>query len=108
MRHPIRLLVWGALGLLLFVATVSALSPPSTTTPGAGPAAPIAATASYNHAQLQTDAAMTQGMSTPNASGPMQSGKIQEPMLQRSQNPAYVKALEQHQAEIDRMLARGQ
>jgi hypothetical protein len=49
---------------------------------------------------------MTQAMSTPNASGPMQNGLVPNGMLHRSQDPAYLRALEQHQADIDRMLAR--
>jgi hypothetical protein len=60
----------------------------------------------YSHELLQRDAAMTQRMSTPTADGPMQRGAIRDTQLDHSQSPAFVQALEQHQAEIDRMLAR--
>ena len=79
-------------------------SGPSADTPR--PPAPAAVTA--DHSQLQRDADMTQQMSTPTADGPMQNGLIQEPMRQRAEDPGYVRALEQHQADIDRMLARNQ
>jgi hypothetical protein len=59
-----------------------------------------------NHGQLQLDADMTQRMSTPNAAGPMQAGKIRDAQLAHSSDPAFVARLEQHQREIDRMLAR--
>ena len=63
-------------------------------------------TGSYSHEQLQRDAGMTQQMSVPNASGPMEQYQTRDPQLDRAQDPAYVGALEQHQRDIDRMLAR--
>lgn len=57
--------------------------------------------------QLHQDYNMTQYMSDPNASGPMFTGPMTDPQLQHSSNPAFVRELEQHQADIDRMLARG-
>jgi len=45
-------------------------------------------------------------MSAPYASGPMFNGQIRDPQFDHSQNPAFIKALEQHQADIDQMLAR--
>jgi len=60
----------------------------------------------YSHELLQQDAAMTQRMSAPNADGPMQRGQVRDDQLNHSQNPGFVRALEQHQADIDRMLAR--
>ena len=60
----------------------------------------------YSHDQLQRDAQMTQQMSASNADGPMQRGDVRDSQLDHSQNPAFVRALEQHQADIDRMLAR--
>ena len=68
--------------------------------PGAG------AVAGYSHDQLQGDANMTEQMSTPNAATASQS-HTRDAQLARSQDPGYVAALEQHQADIDRMLARG-
>ena len=60
----------------------------------------------YSHELLQRDADMTQRMSAPNSDGPMQRGQVRDAQLDHSQNPAFVRALEQHQADIDRMLAR--
>lgn len=57
--------------------------------------------ASYSHEVLQQDALMTQQMSTPDA--PVHRNDAQ---LQRSQDPGYVRALEEHQEDIDRMLAQ--
>ena len=126
MRHPMQLF---AAGLALFAIVMAAVAlvlaglsagPPVSATPNrlssprtmeapAGPATPTADPAPAQSARpdlLAEDAFMTQQMSTPNASGPMQDGRIQEPMLQRSQDAGYVRALEQHHADIDRMLAR--
>jgi hypothetical protein len=61
----------------------------------------------YSHAQLQADSQMTQQMSVPGASGPMSSGAVVDDQLRRSQDPAYVAALEAHQREIERMLGGG-
>lgn len=69
---------------------------PASSTPGGG----------YSHELLQRDANMTQRMSSPTANGPMQSGQVRDEQLDHSQNPAFVRALEQHQSDIDRMLAR--
>jgi hypothetical protein len=60
---------------------------------------------SYTHEQLQLDANMTERMSTANANTDSQNHR-RDPQLVRSQDPNYVSALEQHQADIDRMLAR--
>ena len=60
----------------------------------------------YSHDQLQVDANMTQQMSAPNANTASQNHR-RDGQLARSQNPGYIGALEQHQADIDRMLARG-
>lgn len=54
-----------------------------------------------SHSQLEADRIMTQRMGT-QALVPMGSSG----MLLRSGDPAYVRALEQHSAEIDRMLGR--
>ena len=55
----------------------------------------------FSHSQLEADRIMTQRMGT-QAQMPMGS----DGMLARSSDPAYVRALEQHSAEIDRMLGR--
>jgi len=73
-------------------------------------APPRAATGSgdsgYSHELLQRDSDMTQRMSTPQADGAMQRGLVRDAQLDHSQDPGFVGALEQHQADIDRMLAR--
>lgn len=63
------------------------------------------ANSGYSHDDLQRDAEMTQRMSMPNANTGSQvhAGDAQ---LQHSQSAGYVAALEQHQADIDQMLAR--
>lgn len=66
----------------------------------------ISGGSTYSHELLQRDATMTQRMSTPNADGPMQRGEVYDAQLDHSQSPGFVRALEQHQADIDRMLAR--
>ena len=58
----------------------------------------------YPHEQLQADLRMTEQMSVPAASGPMFDGALVDDQLRRSQDPAYVAAIETHQREIDRML----
>lgn len=64
------------------------------------------AVSSYSHDQLQRDATMTQQMSTPNANTDSQYHG-NDGQLDRSQSASYVAALEQHRADIDRILARG-
>lgn len=95
-----RLLVI-AVAFLGLVITVSAVSGPGEATPGRSSGAAV-----YSHNELQRAANMTQQMSTPNANtdSPYHTGDEQ---LQRSSNSGYVRAVEQHQADIDRMLARG-
>ncbi len=90
--------------VLGLVVVLAALSAPDEASPGAPARTPAAST--FDHDQLQVDANMTQQMSTPSADGPMQRGQIGEDQLDRSWLPGYVRALEQHQADIDRMLAR--
>lgn len=76
--------------------------------PDAAPprAATSSGNAGYPHELLQRDADMTQRMSTPRADGPMQRGLVRDVQLDHSRKPGFVGALEQHQADIDRMLAR--
>ena len=101
-----------ALKILLIVALVffgSVITLGVVTTPDDvtnGPATRPAAVSGYTHDELQRAADMTQQMSTPNANtgSPIHAGDEQ---LARSQSPGYVRAVEQHQAAIDRMLANG-
>ena len=91
------LIVMGA----VFVSTGLAAESPATPTRTPAPAVGAA-----DHTQLDVDFQMTQRMSTPNASGPMQEGRVTDPQLTHSSAPAFVAQLEQHQRDIDRMLAR--
>lgn len=87
------------------VVTLAALTAPDDprSTPSTG-GSPVAT--GYSHEDLQADANMTQQMSAPNASGPMHPDDQTNQMLERSQKPAYLRALEQHQQGLDQMLAR--
>jgi hypothetical protein len=58
-----------------------------------------------DHRLHQLDADMTQRMSTPTADGPMQTGATRDAQLDSSGNAAYLAQLEQHQRDIQRMLA---
>jgi hypothetical protein len=86
------------------VLTLAAVSEPDG---GARTPSPPAYSGTYDHDQLQRDAQMTQNMSTPNANTDSQYHR-DDVQLSHSSDPAFVRELEQHQADIDRMLARGQ
>lgn len=95
-------------------AAVSGSSEPGTARPVPSAPSKPATTASPaqrspsagDHDTQQQDALMTQRMAAPNAAGPMFTGQVQDDQLTHSQNPGFVRALEKHQADIDRMLAR--
>ncbi len=92
-------------------ASPAAVTPTRTTgTPStnvtSAPPPPVASSPVAEHDNLQRDAEMTQRMSAPNASGPMFTGQIRDPQLDHSQSSAFIKVLEEHQADIDQMLAR--
>lgn len=85
----------------LFFTGILALGLANEPQGGSGVPARQAPGISYSHEVLQQDALMTQQMSTPNA--PVHNNDAQ---LHRSQDPGYVRSLERHQEDIDRMLAR--
>jgi len=89
---------------VLFFGSVIAIGVASE--PDATPTPAPSSSAGYSHELLQRDADMTQRMSSPMADGPMQRGQVRDQQLDHSQDPAFVRALEDHQADIDRMLAR--
>ncbi len=120
-RLLVGLALWSGLVVGVSVATSDGAPPvpasPAavTSTPTTGtrstsvtsvPTAAVASSPVADHDNLQRDAEMTQRMSAPDASGPMFTGQIRDPQLDHSQNPAFIKALEEHQADIDQMLAR--
>jgi hypothetical protein len=59
----------------------------------------------FSHAQLEADRIMTQQMASVVGPG-MESQMTTNAMLQRSANDAYLRALEQHVYQVDRMLGR--
>jgi hypothetical protein len=84
--------------------TVERVPAPATTPT----AAPTARPTVSREDQLHQDYNMTQYMSDSNASGPMFTGQLTDAQLEHSSDPAFVRELEQHQRDIDRMLARGE
>lgn len=59
----------------------------------------------FSHAQLEADRNMTQQMASVVGPG-MESQMTTNAMLERSANEAYLRALEQHTYQVDRMLGR--
>jgi hypothetical protein len=72
-----------------------------------GPATRPAVASGYSHDELQRAANMTQQMSAPSANTGSQAHADDEQLRRSQQDPGYVGALEQHQAGLDAMLARG-
>lgn len=91
-------------GPALMLGAVVGLAFLTTPDDPAGSKPPASSTATYTHEMLQSDADMTQQMSAPSANTSSQAHR-HDAQLARSQNPAYVDALEQHQAALDQMLA---
>lgn len=58
-----------------------------------------------DHEELQVDAFMIEQMSTPSADTARQNHR-RDQQLERSRDPGYLAALEQHQSDLNRMLAR--
>lgn len=88
------------LGAIVGLASLTAPDDPA----ASRPVAP-AASFGYSHEVLQGDADMTQQMSAPSANTSAQLHR-EDGQLTRSQHPAYVRALEQHQAGLAQMLAQ--
>jgi hypothetical protein len=91
-----------AVVLFAGVLTLAALSGPDA---GDGTTSRPPYGGAYGHDELQRGAQMTQNMSAPNAHTDSQYHRGDE-QLARSSDPAFVRDLEAHQADIDRMLAR--
>lgn len=99
MQFITKWVIAGTIGLGSVIAVGESSRPdPSNTQPRNQPATEV------SHDQVQRDIDMTQQMSTPNAvtDSPYHRADGQ---LTRAQSDAYVGALEQHQAAIDKMLA---
>ncbi len=83
----------GSIVVVLFIAAVFATTSAPTSTMG------------FSHAQLEADRQMTREMAVAVDPG-MQALMAQDGMLQRSADPAYVRALEEHIRQFDRMLGQ--
>lgn len=95
---PVKFAV-GLLGTgLLVVVTFATLS----FTGSGGGSGPMGG---FSHDQLEADRVMTQQMATVVGPG-MEALMTTNGMLERSANGAYLRALEQHSYEVDRMLER--
>ena len=103
-NRALKRLLIVAVVLVGSMVTVGLVSGPGDTT--SGPSTRPAEGPGYSHNELQRAADMTQQMSTPNANTDSQYHAGDE-QLERSQSTGYVQAVEQHQADIDRMLGRG-
>ena len=95
---PAKLLV-GLLGTGVVVTAVVATLAISNSAGTSGPMG------GFSHAQLEADRVMTEQMASDVGPG-MQSQMTTDAMLQRSANGAYLRALEQHTYQVDRMLGR--
>ena len=91
-------------GPSLLLGTIAGLASLTTPDDPAGSKPPASVSATYSHEVLQSDADMTQQMSAPSANTSAQFHRDDQRLV-RSQNSAYLRALEQHQAGIDQMLA---
>ena len=92
-------LVAGLLGTGLVASVVFAALAIANSSGSSGPMG------GFSHAQLEADRLMTEQMASVVGSG-MQTQMATNAMLQRSQNGAYLRALEQHTYQVDRMLGR--
>jgi hypothetical protein len=120
MTHPFRTIVMGSAAFALLIAVVLAIAPqgeaarsvrPVSQTdqgPQGEPARPVRPVSQTDHSVLQRDAEMTQQMSVSGAPGVMEQGRTpHDDQLVHSSQSGFTADLEQHQADIDRMLARG-
>lgn len=87
-----------ALGAIVGLASLTAPDDPADS--GRAPAA----SSTYSHEVLQSASDMTQQMSAPDANTSAQVHR-EDDQLARSQSPAYLRALEEHQAGVAQMLA---
>lgn len=85
MRWLVALVTTGFVVIVTFVVLAVSLSSSSTEM------------GSYSHSQLEADRVMTEQMAVQTAMGP-------DGMLQRSTDPGYVQALEQHIRQFDRSI----
>ncbi len=94
----------GIFGVLFFAAVITLGVASQPDDPSRGPTRSVWGSA-YSHETMQRDAGMTEQMSTPNADTGGASHR-DDAQLERSRDAGYVRALEEHQAGLDQMLAR--
>lgn len=99
-NRTVKKLLIVAAGLFGLMVTVGVVDGPGDTT-NRPPTAPTG----YSHEELQRAADMTQQMST-SVANTGSAYHARDEQLQRSSSAGYVRAVEQHQTDIDRMLAR--
>lgn len=98
--RPVKWIVGSMVALLLGLGLTTTGAPDRSRQPDP----PTVQPAQASHQVLQVDANMTEQMSLPNADTARQN-HLDDPQLTRSQDPDYVRLLEQHQADVDQMLA---
>ena len=102
LTKTLRRLIVTAVVFLGGVITLGAVSEPDD---GARTPSSTSYRGTSDHDQLQRDSQMTQNMSAPDANTDAQYHR-DDAQLSHSSNPAFVRDLEAHQADIDQMLAR--
>ncbi len=95
-----KLIIGPAFALGTIAGLASLTAPDDPTDSGRAPAA----SSTYPHEVLQSASDMTQQMSAPSANTSAQVHRVDE-QLARSQSPAYLQSLEEHQAGLAQMLA---
>lgn len=102
MTHPFRPIVIGSAAFALLIAVAVLIGPQGE------PARSVRPVSQTDHSVLQRDAEMTQQMSVSGVPGAMEQGRTQhDDQLVHSSQSGFSSDLESHQADIDRMLARG-
>jgi hypothetical protein len=108
----LRRLLIGIIAVVAAMMLTSALNRPTGSNSGStvarSAASPAAVGHVYSQQLLQAAAAMTQGMGTPNASGPMFTGQLRDEQLRLAlQHPEFVRELNQYEQNQNRMLGKG-
>lgn len=106
-EHPGRGVLWFALASFVAMVLVISLFGPQRDTSGRRPEPRPAVV--YDHSILERDANTTLGLSNPGANttaGATSLPPTVRQQLQHSTDPEFIGELEEHEREIDRMLAR--
>jgi hypothetical protein len=107
----LKILIIGIIAVLAVMMLTSALNRPTDSNSGSTVSTSAIPTAAVGHAYsqqlLQEAAAMTQGMGTPNASGPMFTAQLRDEQLRLAlQDPEFVRELNQYEQNQNRMLGK--